>query len=224
MARDPKITRRRAPQLPWQPKHRRSLRGSRQPDASSAPRIAIRRAPPSAKRDGRRILRRWDRTGEVRALHRAAASGQAPTAARAVRPQRHQASVQRAWRARGRRHAVRGGEGSNAPEMARDDVIRAAQPSAEVGPPARGEVGDGIAHLRACVGVYKCQSGSVRGRVGGRAWFEARKTHPWPRRGRPTRRAVAHGWWAQGESNPRPPVKTGGPGSSQWTLIRERRQ
>ena len=79
----------------------RAAPGSRPP--SSRARIGNRRAPPSAKRDGRRILRRWDRTGEVRALHRAAASGQAPAAARAVRLQRHQASVQRAWCARGQR-------------------------------------------------------------------------------------------------------------------------
>ena len=220
MARDPKITRWRGPQLPWQPKDRRSLRGSRQPDASSRPRIEVRRAPPSAKRDGRRILRRWDRTGEVRALHRAAASGQAPTAARAVRPQRHQASVQRAWCARGQRHAVRGGEGGSAPELAGRDVIRAAQPSAEAGPPAREEVLDGIAHLRECVGVYKCQSGSAHGRVGGGRGSRLKKlTSGLVEAGRRVEPSPVVEW-AQGESNPRPPVKTGGPGSSQWTLIR----
>ena len=169
----------------------RAAPGSRPP--SSRARIGNRRAPPSAKRDGRRILRRWDRTGEVRALHRAAASGQAPTAARAIRLQRPQASVQRAWRARGQRHAVRGGEGGSAPETAREDVIRAAQPSAEAGPPAREEVLDGIAHLRACVERYKCQSGSAHGRVGGRVWFEAPETHHRARRGRPTRGAC-QGW------------------------------
>ena len=154
MAREPQIAGWRAPQLKWQLKSRRSLRDPCQPAASDRAKIENRRAPPSAKRDGRRILRRWGRTGEVRALHRAAASGQAPASARAVRPQRPQASVQRAWRARRQRRKVRGGEGGSAPEIAGEDVVRAARPSAEAGPPAREEVLDGIAHLCACIGIY----------------------------------------------------------------------
>lgn len=167
MAREPKIAGWRGPQPKWWLKSRRCSRGPWQPAASDRAKIGNRRAPPSAKRAGRRILRRWDRTGEVRALHRAAASGQAPAAARAIRLQGPQASVQMAWRARGQSRKVRGGQGGSAPELAGRDVIRAARPSAEAGPPARDEVLDGIAHLHACVGVYKCQSGSVRGRVGG---------------------------------------------------------
>ena len=186
--------------------------------------IATRRASSSSERVAPRVLRARDRTSAARPSSRAIGAVQAPTSARAIRLPGPQTGALRAGGRARLRHRIRGREAINAPQLAGEDVVRAAQPSAEAGPPAREEVLDGIAHLRACVGVYKCQSGSVRGRVGGRAWFEARKTHPWPRRGRPTRRAVAHGWWAQGESNPRPPVKTGGPGSSQWTLIRERRQ
>jgi hypothetical protein len=70
----------------------------------------------------------------------------------------------------------------------------------------------GIHTVSTCAGG---QAGVVRGSE------SAPKSSSWPS---DASSLPGVGWWVQGESNPRPPVNTGGPGTSQWTLIGERQQ